>query len=170
MSINFEDSSNHLPQKLLVVGIGASKIIKKAKKAKWQRNKWVFEESITGLFRLCKVSSVPDITEKSTELQCVSEKSAEESNSRVILHDAEIENEDVILVANLNNDQGAQSSQTVELLERPLKKKEANANNEEKGTNANIFIFYTLIIKIWSLTIGKDVWNSNKRSLKVTEI
>ena len=32
MSINFEDISNHLPQKLLVVGIGASKIIKKAKK------------------------------------------------------------------------------------------------------------------------------------------
>ena len=31
MSINFEDSSNYLPQKLLIVGIGASKIIKKAK-------------------------------------------------------------------------------------------------------------------------------------------
>ena len=76
-------------------------------KAKWQHNKWVFEESITGLFHLCKVSSVPDITEKSTESQCVSEKSAEESNSQVILHDAEIENEDVILVANLNNYQGA---------------------------------------------------------------
>ena len=30
MSINFEDSSNHLPPKMLVVGIGASKIIKKA--------------------------------------------------------------------------------------------------------------------------------------------
>ena len=29
-SINFEDSSNHLPPKMLVVGIGASKIIKKA--------------------------------------------------------------------------------------------------------------------------------------------
>ena len=32
MSINFEDSSNHLPQKLLDVGICLSKIIKKAKK------------------------------------------------------------------------------------------------------------------------------------------
>ena len=32
MSINFEDSSNHLPQKFLIVGIGVSKIIKKAKK------------------------------------------------------------------------------------------------------------------------------------------
>ena len=32
MSINFEDSSNHLPQKFLNVGICLSKIIKKAKK------------------------------------------------------------------------------------------------------------------------------------------
>ena len=32
MFINFEDSSNHLPQKLLVVGIGANKIIEEAKK------------------------------------------------------------------------------------------------------------------------------------------
>ena len=32
MSISFEDSSNHLPQKLLVFGIGVSKTIKKVKK------------------------------------------------------------------------------------------------------------------------------------------
>ena len=32
MSINFEDSSNHLPQKFLNVGICLSKIIEKAKK------------------------------------------------------------------------------------------------------------------------------------------
>ena len=42
MSINFEDSSNHLPPKMLVVGIGASKIIKKAT-SKRQHHKRVFE-------------------------------------------------------------------------------------------------------------------------------
>ena len=68
-------------------------------------------------------TSVPDVTEKSTESQCVSEKSVEESNSWVISHDVEIENEDVILVANSSNDQGAHSNQTVELLEPPVKKK-----------------------------------------------
>ena len=40
MSISFEDSSNHLPQKLLVVSIGVSKIIKKAKK----RNNSIIDE------------------------------------------------------------------------------------------------------------------------------
>ena len=49
-------------------------------------------------------------------------------------------------------------------------KKEANPNNKEKEINANIFIFYTQMIKIWSLAIGKDVWSLNKRSLKAAEI
>ena len=80
-------------------------------------------------------ASVPDLTEKSTESHCFSEKSVEESNSQVISHEVEIETEDVILVANSSNDQGAQSSQTVKSLEPPAKKKE-NANNEEKETNA----------------------------------
>ena len=59
---------------------------------------------------------------KFTELQRVSEKSAEESSSQVISHDVEIKNEDVILVANSRNDQGAHSSQT-ESLEPPVKKR-----------------------------------------------
>ena len=66
---------------------------------------------------------MPDVTEKSTESQFVSEKSVEESNSQVILYDVEIESEDVILVANSSNDQGAHSSQTEELLEPPVKKR-----------------------------------------------
>ena len=56
-------------------------------------------------------------------MQRVSEKSAEESSSQVILHDVEIKHEDVILVANSSNDQGAHSSQTVESLEPPVKKR-----------------------------------------------
>ena len=80
-------------------------------------------------------------------MQRVSEKSAEESSSQVILHDVEIKNEDVILVANSSNDQGAHSSQTVESLEPPVKK-EVIAYNEEKETNVNIFIFCTPTIKI----------------------
>ena len=40
MSIYFEGISNQLPQKLLVVGIGASKIIKKVKK---QNNSIIYE-------------------------------------------------------------------------------------------------------------------------------
>ena len=45
-------------------------------------------------------------------------------NSRVISNDVEIENEDVILVANLsNNHQGVHSSQTVESLEPLVKKR-----------------------------------------------
>ena len=64
------------------------------------------------------------MTEKSTESQCISEKRVEESNSRVISQDAEIENEDVILVANSSNNQGAHSSQTLlESLEPPVKKR-----------------------------------------------
>ena len=70
-----------------------------------------------------KTNNVPDKTEKSTESQCFSEKSVQESNSRVISHNVEIENEDVILVANSSNDQGAHSSQTVESLEPPVKKR-----------------------------------------------
>ena len=66
---------------------------------------------------------MPDVTEKFTESQFVSEKSVEESNSQVILYDVEIESEDVILVANSSNDQGAHSSQTVESLEPPVKKR-----------------------------------------------
>ena len=73
--------------------------------------------------RCQKTSNEPDKTEKSTESQCVSEKSVQESNSRLISHNVEIENEDVILVANSSNDQGAHSSQTVESLEPPVKKR-----------------------------------------------
>ena len=68
-------------------------------------------------------TSVSDVTEKSTESQCISEKSVEESNSQVISQDVEVEKEDVILVANSSNNQGVHSSQTpLESLEPPVKK------------------------------------------------
>ena len=87
-------------------------------------------------------TSVPDVTEKSTEWQCVSEKSFEERNSRVVPHDVEIENEDVILVANSSNYQGAHSSQTVESLEPPVKKKQMLAMNKKKQMPISSFFIH----------------------------
>ena len=77
-------------------------------------------------------TSVPDVTQKSAESQCVSEKTVEESNSWVISHNVESENEDVILAANLSNDQGVLSSQTVESLEPPVKKKKQMLTMKKK--------------------------------------
>ena len=67
---------------------------------------------------------MPDVTEKSTESQCVSEKNVEEN--------VEIENEDASLVANSSNDQGVHSSQTVELLEPSMKKKKQMLTMKKK--------------------------------------
>ena len=70
-------------------------------------------------------TSMSDVTEKSTELQYIPEKSVEKSNSCGISQYIEIENEDVILAANSSNSQCTHSSQTTsESLEAMKKKKQ----------------------------------------------
>ena len=63
------------------------------------------------------------IKRKSPQNRSVFLKKVFKKVTRLISHNVEIENEDVILVANSSNDQGAHSSQTVESLEPPVKKR-----------------------------------------------